>query len=158
MAGASFYPASYLYNHSRHGNDTENGTLLQPVNGTGIPIAQWTVLPVFSLLVFLAAFFGNGLLLLVFIKERQLRTPFNVYIINLLFANFVLVLIQYPMDIVTNLYNAWLLGHRACQLYLYANSVIGMELESQAKTKRKLLKLFLIFFRHQNKHQKNYFL
>ncbi|OQV15774.1 putative Melanopsin [Hypsibius exemplaris] len=99
---------------------SSNGTL-----NLTIAAAEWTVLPVFSLFVFITAFLGNGLLMVTFIRERSLRTPFNVYIINLLAANLAVVIFQYPMDIVTNLHSAWLLGNGACNLYLYANSVFG---------------------------------
>ncbi|OQV15775.1 hypothetical protein BV898_10029 [Hypsibius exemplaris] len=85
---------------------------------------KWTLMPVVSLLIFIFSSIGNGLLLIVFIKERSLRTPFNIYVMNLLIANLVCLVFQFPMDIFSSLYSSWLLGERACTLYLYANFVL----------------------------------
>ncbi|OQV15772.1 hypothetical protein BV898_10026 [Hypsibius exemplaris] len=101
-------------------NLSNNGTL-----ALNISDAKWTFLPVVTLFIFLIAFLGNGLLLVVFIRERSLRTPFNFYIINLLIANLAVITVEYPMDMVIKLHSAWLLGNDACNLYLYASSVFG---------------------------------
>ncbi|OQV23104.1 hypothetical protein BV898_03149 [Hypsibius exemplaris] len=88
--------------------------------------ATWTVTSVLSLVTFIFGILSNGILLLLFAKDRTLLTPFNVYLINLLIANLSCVLTQYPFDIVNNLYAfQWYLGERVCTLYLYGSFVLN---------------------------------
>ncbi|OWA49810.1 hypothetical protein BV898_14345 [Hypsibius exemplaris] len=83
---------------------------------------SWTVASVFSIVTFTIGLLGNAVLLLLFIADRALRAqPFNVYLVNLLLANLGVILIQYPMDIITNLHSSqWVLGEPACTAYMYA--------------------------------------
>ncbi|OQV22576.1 hypothetical protein BV898_03402 [Hypsibius exemplaris] len=108
-------------------NLTNNATAIvsfnngSAVNGTTTLIQQWNAITIVCLVTTLSGILGNGMLLYVFARERSLITPFNVYLINLLLLNFVSVLIQYPMDFISYLYDgAWLLGELACDAYLYA--------------------------------------
>ena len=67
---------------------------------------------------------GNGILLLLFAKHAALSTLFTLYLINLLFANFLSGAVQLPLDFTTNLYNGlWLYGDEACTVYLYAHKI-----------------------------------
>lgn len=87
--------------------------------------AYWTVMPIFSIITFILGLIGNGIVLLLFAVDATLRTPFNCYLISLLIANLCLVIMQYSMDIVSNLYQQqWFLGDAACTVYLYAEYVI----------------------------------
>jgi hypothetical protein len=90
-----------------------------------LPAAKWTIMPVFSLLVFVFGCINNGGLLLLFVQDSSLRTPFNIYLINLLMANLACTLVVYPMDIINNLYSfAWFMGDTACTVYLYGCYVL----------------------------------
>ncbi|OWA51130.1 hypothetical protein BV898_15627 [Hypsibius exemplaris] len=93
-------------------------------NETVAPVANWTIVPVFTLVTFILGLFGNGSLLFLFFMKRPLRTPFNIYLINLLFSNCAWTLIQYPLDLVSNLYSEWYLGESACTLYLYGTGIL----------------------------------
>ena len=110
-----------------HQDGSKNGSLLQSVNTTtASAILHWTALSAFTLVTFITGTLGNGCLLLLFLKERILRTPFNVYLINLLIANFICVIILYPMDLMANLHSSqWLLGDRACTLANYSTYVVA---------------------------------
>src|SRR5450631_291494 len=80
---------------------------------------EWALEPIFSLTTFITGLISNSIILYLFIKDPLLRTPFNIYLINLTLANLILVLVQYPMDIVYNLYSfTWILGNYACTLYI----------------------------------------
>ncbi|OQV16604.1 hypothetical protein BV898_09274 [Hypsibius exemplaris] len=81
---------------------------------------QWAPLPVCLLLTFLTGFTGNGLLLMVFATHRALWTPFNVYVVNLLVANFCCIVTQFPFDVYSTLYGGWGLGERVCDFYISA--------------------------------------
>ncbi|OQV12711.1 hypothetical protein BV898_13032 [Hypsibius exemplaris] len=85
----------------------------------------WTVAAVFSLLTCISGIIANGTLLFLFARDSALRTPFNIYLINLLLADFICVAIGYPMDLISNLNNLqWLLGNSICNLYLYNLSTV----------------------------------
>ena len=107
-------------------NISSNDSLLSNTNVTTDPaLLQWNALSAFTLMLLITGTLGNGDLLLLFLKDRTLRTPFNVYLINLLTANFVCVIFLYPMDLMANLHSShWLLGDRACSLYIYTTYVI----------------------------------
>jgi hypothetical protein len=86
--------------------------------------SKWTIAPIFSLITLVLGFFGNGSLLIAFAKDPSLRTPFSIYLINLLIANLICIILEYPLDIVANLYSGWFLGEKACTAYLYGSFVI----------------------------------
>ncbi|OQV17642.1 hypothetical protein BV898_08266 [Hypsibius exemplaris] len=87
-------------------------------------VASWTLAPIVALLTFIFGCLGNGLLLLLFIKDSTLHTPFNMYLINLLLANLACLLIQYPLEFLFGLYKTWFMGGHACTAYIYGYFVM----------------------------------
>ncbi|OWA51980.1 hypothetical protein BV898_16437 [Hypsibius exemplaris] len=87
----------------------------------------WTLTPTFFLIICILGSTINGTMLLLFVYDKRLRTPFNVYLMNLFSANLVSLLIQYPMAINANLHSPglWFMGNPACTLYLYCQIIIG---------------------------------
>ncbi|OQV17857.1 hypothetical protein BV898_07988 [Hypsibius exemplaris] len=84
-------------------------------NGT----AEWSVLSVFQLVATLSGFVSNTLVFVAFAVNRSLWTPFNVYVINLVFANWTLIVTEFPMDVISGLYSGqWPLGEVACTYYI----------------------------------------
>ena len=78
------------------------------------------VLTGITIVTFTTGTLANGCLLVVFAVSPSLRAvPFNVYLINLLTANLVDLLIQFPMDIATrnDFMHNWYLGDPLCDLY-----------------------------------------
>ncbi|XP_055347685.1 melanopsin-A-like [Paramacrobiotus metropolitanus] len=53
-----------------------------------------------------------------------LRTPFNVYLINLLVTNILQITLQVPLEISSALFSRWWMGWTACTVYLFANNVL----------------------------------
>lgn len=88
--------------------------------------AEWGPLAVLSLLTTICALTFNGALLFVFFKDKKLRTPFNVSLINLLLTNFIYFLFDGPFDLILNLYPMWWLGRPLCTLYQWALMVITL--------------------------------
>ncbi|OWA50580.1 hypothetical protein BV898_15091 [Hypsibius exemplaris] len=85
-------------------------------NGTS---ATWTALPVCLLLACLTGIVGNVVLLAVFILHRRtLWTPFNVYVVNSSSPTVAATAMQYPLDVISALHNAWPLGERVCDFYI----------------------------------------
>ncbi|OQV17856.1 hypothetical protein BV898_07987 [Hypsibius exemplaris] len=91
------------------------------MNRTDGAAEKWTVLPVFQLITALTGFIGNTFVIVAFAVNRSLWTPFNVYVINLVFANWALTVLQFPMDVISSLSEGkWSLGETACTYYILA--------------------------------------
>ena len=100
-------------------NNTRNS--LAATGNISSSAAGWSVSPVMSLINLIWGVIGNGTLLYLFIKNHSLQTPFNIYVMNLLFSNLVCIIMEYPFDVTTSLYGgAWYWGDHACTYYLYA--------------------------------------
>ena len=102
-----------------------NSTGAQPTSDFQSLTAQWAALPkIFTVATTLSILF-NCLLMLVFALDRNLHTPFNVYLINLLTANLLLSTIQNPLEIINNVYpTAFWPGPTVCTFYIYAQYVL----------------------------------
>ena len=87
---------------------------------------HWTTQTIFSILTLITGLTGNTLLLTIFAKTPDLRTAFNIYVINLLLANLSCLLVQYPLIVASSLYNGTqFMSRRLCSLYLYSTYVLG---------------------------------
>ncbi|OQV19854.1 hypothetical protein BV898_06124 [Hypsibius exemplaris] len=100
-------------------------------------VTKWSLVPVFYLVTSVIGFIGNGVILLVFKSDRTLRQKypaFNVYVVNLLFANLCCILFIYPMSIISNVHLVrWSMSEQACSLYLYSNDIFeGVVLNNHA--------------------------
>ncbi|OWA52293.1 hypothetical protein BV898_16751 [Hypsibius exemplaris] len=97
------------------------------INSTeSLTTATWSPASVISSVLLVTGMAGNLILLYGFSRDRvTLITPFNVYIVNLLLADLLDILFQYPFDIVNGLYPRWDLGERLCTVYMYGVWVGG---------------------------------
>jgi len=68
---------------------------------------------------------GNFLVLYIFSTTKQLRTPANLFIINLAFTDFFMMFIQSPPMIVNCYYQTWMLGPLMCDVYALTGSLFG---------------------------------
>jgi len=71
-------------------------------------------------------FFGNGLVIYIFLKTKTLRTPTNMFVVNLAMSDAIMMFCMGPP--VT--YNAfvqryWMYGAFACQLYACVGAICG---------------------------------
>ncbi|OWA51909.1 hypothetical protein BV898_16370 [Hypsibius exemplaris] len=70
----------------------------------------------------------NGVGVVDFFRSHVPKTPFNINIVHLLSLNIVLVLTQQVMNSIGVFYpgrRGWLLGNRACDLYLFCNTMLN---------------------------------
>lgn len=105
--------------------NTTNMTFLAEKDTIFSPTSEsWTATPIILLIAFTFGCLSNGILLLLFIEHRALRTPFNIYLINLLIANLAYLCVQNSMDIPFNLYSTWFMGNYACTVYIYGSFVL----------------------------------
>ncbi|XP_055355783.1 rhodopsin-like [Paramacrobiotus metropolitanus] len=72
-----------------------------------------------------ATLLTNCGVLSLFLVDKSLRTPFNVYIMTLLSANIIYAGIDGPLKILTFPYPTWRLGAEVCTLRIYSGYIIA---------------------------------
>ncbi|OWA55597.1 hypothetical protein BV898_19984 [Hypsibius exemplaris] len=100
-----------------------------PLISENAKLNRFLLIVVVSLVIYVLGLLFNGTLLLVFAKNPTLRTPFNVYIINLFLGNLGIILFQFPLTvchIASGLPGRlkWLHNDHTCSLFLWANQVM----------------------------------
>ena len=77
--------------------------------------SPWTIIEVMCLFcVFIGAFFGNTMLFYIVLKNRNLQTKGNVFILNLAIADLLVAFVNLPVTIVTVIAEDWILGRTVC--------------------------------------------
>ncbi|OQV17089.1 hypothetical protein BV898_08805 [Hypsibius exemplaris] len=109
---------STTYYSCTAGNGTsDNGSTVNRICSEITP--GWTPLSIVQLIIAVWGLVGNGGLFVVFATHRALWTPFNVYVVNLIVANCVCIIVQFPLDTLSSLYDGkWILGETVCTFYL----------------------------------------
>ncbi|XP_051508167.1 visual pigment-like receptor peropsin [Myxocyprinus asiaticus] len=69
---------------------------------------------------------SNIVVLLMFVKFRELRNATNAVIINLAFTDIGVAGIGYPMSAASDLHGSWKFGYTGCQIYAALNIFFGM--------------------------------
>ncbi|XP_036373312.1 visual pigment-like receptor peropsin [Megalops cyprinoides] len=69
---------------------------------------------------------SNIVVLLMFVKFRELRNATNAIIINLAFTDIGVAGIGYPMSAASDLHGSWKFGYTGCQIYAALNIFFGM--------------------------------
>ncbi|KAM9701081.1 LOW QUALITY PROTEIN: melanopsin-A-like [Menidia menidia] len=69
---------------------------------------------------------GNLLVIYAFSKSRSLRTPANMFIINLAVADLLMCLTQAPVFFTTSLSRRWIFGEKGCELYAFCGALFGI--------------------------------
>ncbi|XP_055346096.1 tyramine receptor 1-like [Paramacrobiotus metropolitanus] len=90
-------------------------------------IAVWQTKAIVSLILCITGLGFNGILVLTFLVNRHLWSPFNIYLFNLLFANLLYFITESGFNIVDNLYgNVWWLDSACCTVYMYGWWVVSL--------------------------------
>ena len=105
---------------SMHGNNTTNNFILNASAAAPLPVWGRASISLATIAVLGALL--NGTILLVFLRERALRTSFTLHVMHLLLLNLLCCIFQYSLGAVVNL-NAsasrrWYLDDGLCDLYL----------------------------------------
>nr|AKF15498.1 light-activatable chimeric Melanopsin/mGluR6 GPCR CMVI [synthetic construct] len=78
------------------------------------------------LLVGLTGMLGNLTVIYTFCRNRGLRTPANMFIINLAVSDFLMSVTQAPVFFASSLYKKWLFGETGCEFYAFCGAVFGI--------------------------------
>ncbi|XP_028044606.1 rhodopsin isoform X2 [Monomorium pharaonis] len=68
---------------------------------------------------------GNGVVIYVFLMTPSLRTPSNLLVVNLAFADFIMMVVLCPNMIISCYYETWILGPLMCDIHAMAGSLCG---------------------------------
>ncbi|OQV17602.1 hypothetical protein BV898_08371 [Hypsibius exemplaris] len=86
--------------------------------------SEWSAAAVVYLFVSISGFLLNSLVLLAFLRDPRLRTPFNLIVMHLIALN-VLSSVQYAINVPATITGRWRLGDRFCEFYLLLQSLLG---------------------------------
>nr|XP_051679109.1 melanopsin isoform X1 [Oryctolagus cuniculus] len=78
------------------------------------------------LLVGLTGMLGNLTVIYTFCRSRSLRTPANMFIINLAVSDFLMSFTQAPVFFASSLYKRWLFGETGCEFYAFCGALFGI--------------------------------
>ncbi|XP_070327067.1 LIM domain-binding protein 3 isoform X7 [Odocoileus virginianus] len=78
------------------------------------------------LLVGLTGMLGNLTVIYTFCRSRGLRTPANMFIINLAVSDFLMSFTQAPVFFASSLYKQWLFGEAGCEFYAFCGALFGI--------------------------------
>ncbi|XP_035255621.1 melanopsin-A [Anguilla anguilla] len=69
---------------------------------------------------------GNFLVIYAFSRSRSLRTPGNMFIINLAITDFLMCATQAPIFFTTSMHKRWIFGEKGCELYAFCGALFGI--------------------------------
>uniref|UniRef100_A0A3B5L3L0 G-protein coupled receptors family 1 profile domain-containing protein n=1 Tax=Xiphophorus couchianus TaxID=32473 RepID=A0A3B5L3L0_9TELE len=69
---------------------------------------------------------GNFLVIYAFSRSRSLRTPANMFIINLAVTDLLMCLTQSPVFFTTSINKRWIFGEKGCELYAFCGALFGI--------------------------------
>ncbi|XP_053307241.1 melanopsin isoform X2 [Spea bombifrons] len=69
---------------------------------------------------------GNFLVIYAFCRSRSLRSPANMFIINLAISDFFMSATQAPVFFATSLHKRWIFGEKGCELYAFCGALFGI--------------------------------
>ncbi|KAI5695037.1 hypothetical protein M8J75_009891 [Diaphorina citri] len=68
---------------------------------------------------------GNGMVIWVFIAAKSLRTPSNIFVLNLALMDF-MMMVKTPIFIYNSFNQGYALGHQGCQIFGLMGSISGI--------------------------------
>ncbi|KAL1518310.1 hypothetical protein ABEB36_001952 [Hypothenemus hampei] len=74
---------------------------------------------------FVASMIGNGLVLWIFTTAKSLRTASNMFVVNLAFCDF-LMMLKAPVFLYNSFHYGFALGHMGCQIFAGMGSLSGI--------------------------------
>ncbi|KAM8956987.1 melanopsin [Lycaon pictus] len=97
-----------------------------PFPTVDVPDHAHYVLGTVILLVGLTGMLGNLMVIYTFCRTRGLRTPSNMFIINLAVSDFFMSFTQAPVFFASSLHKRWLFGEAGCEFYAFCGALFGI--------------------------------
>jgi hypothetical protein len=93
--------------------------------GMNIPTYLYILVSLVNSIIFIIGTFGNILVIIVVLKVQEMRTPTNVFLLNLSVADVFVLLVCQPAGLLEFFgKDRWFLGEFMCkQLYLYVHEI-----------------------------------
>ncbi|KAL3287452.1 hypothetical protein HHI36_001923 [Cryptolaemus montrouzieri] len=89
------------------------------------PASMHFLLGLFYIAMYIMGMIGNGLVLWVFSSAQSLRTASNMFVVNLAFCDFIMM-VKIPIFIYNSFYRGFALGHVGCQIFAFIGSLSGI--------------------------------
>ncbi|XP_058527388.1 melanopsin [Ochotona princeps] len=99
---------------------------LDPFPTVDVPDHAHYTLGSVILLVGLTGMLGNLTVIYTFCRSRGLRTPANMFIINLAVSDFLMSFTQAPVFFASSLYKRWIFGETGCEFYAFCGALFGI--------------------------------
>ncbi|KAJ8397427.1 hypothetical protein AAFF_G00439760 [Aldrovandia affinis] len=111
-----------------HPTDTPHPelSLPHPFSAVDVPDYAHYIIGTVILIVGITGVLGNTLVVYAFCRSRSLRTPGNMFVVNLAVADFLMSLTQSPVFFAASLHRRWVFGERACELYAFCGALFGI--------------------------------
>nr|XP_021184385.2 parapinopsin [Helicoverpa armigera] len=114
-----------MTSYPEHFNDT-----VVKVVDEGFPLLmpRWGYV-VSAFVLFLIGFFGfflNLMVILLMFKDRQLWTPLNIILFNLVCSDFSVSVLGNPFTLISALFHRWIFGKTMCVLYGFFMALLGI--------------------------------
>ena len=79
---------------------------------------------IFYVLSMIIAFFGNLSVIFVILRTKSLRTKFNIYIVNLAFADLFMPIVCMWIHLINSLNHKWIFGEFMCKIHTFVQGKI----------------------------------
>uniref|UniRef100_M3YAY1 Retinal pigment epithelium-derived rhodopsin homolog n=2 Tax=Mustela putorius furo TaxID=9669 RepID=M3YAY1_MUSPF len=96
-------------------NNLDNSTDSKQEDGSVFSQTEHNIVAAYLITAGIISIFSNLIVLGIFIKYKELRTPTNAIIINLAVTDIGVSSIGYPMSAASDLYGSWKFGYAGCQ-------------------------------------------
>ncbi|XP_048107544.1 melanopsin-like [Alosa alosa] len=110
-----------------HGPMQSHHTVLgHPFPTVDVPDHAHYIIGTVILMVGITGVLGNSLVIFVFCRSRSLRTPGNMFVVNLAVADLLMSMTQSPVFFAASMHRRWVFGERACELYAFCGALFGI--------------------------------
>ncbi|XP_066534373.1 melanopsin-A [Hoplias malabaricus] len=99
---------------------------VQPFPTVDVPDHAHYTIGAVILVIGITGIVGNFLVIYAFSRSRTLRTPANMFIINLAVADFLMCVTQSPIFFTTSMHKRWIFGEKGCELYAFCGALFGI--------------------------------
>ncbi|XP_037906577.1 opsin Rh4-like isoform X4 [Hermetia illucens] len=89
------------------------------------PASMHYLLAIVYMFFFFASMIGNGLVIWVFLRAKSLRTPSNIFVLNLAICDFIMMC-KTPIFIYNSFHRGFALGKFWCQVFAFVGSLSGI--------------------------------